>query len=113
MQQLGLTPKQYKLLAPRVQNNTLCLAGESIRLSAENAPQIHAALREIRRSASRAETAAPPDRLDSLAERGAAVVAEFRALYKEGPCDQRRQQIAAALDSLFTELAQVAIDHRL
>lgn len=51
MQQLGLTPKQDKLLAPRIRGNELCHAGESIRLLPENAPQIHAALREIRRPA--------------------------------------------------------------
>lgn len=113
MQQLGLTPKQYRLLAPRVQGNALCHAGESIRLSPENAPQIHAALREIRRSASPQENAAPRDRLDALAGRGAAVVAEFRALCKAGPCDKRRKQISSALNSLSTALAQVAIDHRL
>lgn len=45
MQQLGLTHREYRLLAPQVKDQSLHHAGQAIRLLPENGAQIHAALR--------------------------------------------------------------------
>jgi hypothetical protein len=115
MQQLGLTPKEYRLLAPRVKEKALHYAGDTIRLLPENGLRIHAALHEIRR-----ETPAPArqepsleQRLRVLGLRSIEMVNEFRALCLLEPGDEERQRISETLQVLRASLAQTAMDHEL
>jgi hypothetical protein len=113
MGQLGLTPKQYRLLAPQVQGKALHHAGEAIRLLPENGPQIHAALREIRQRTPPRETPTFCQRLNAIEDRGVAIVEEVEALCQLGPGEEDRKRISEALQRMRTSLTQLALDRRL
>ena len=113
MQLLGLTPKQYRLLAPRVQGNALCLGGETVALVPENGEQIHAALREMREKAAEPKATPERDRLQELEKRGSEIAGEYRSLCRLGPGEADRRRIAEMLHSLTVALARVKIEERL
>ena len=116
MQQLGLTPKQFRLLAPRMQNQELHHAGEAIALLPENGEKIHAVLREIRQAerapAPVAETGASDlqERLRALGARCAEIVGEFRALYAMTPDDRDRRPLDRRLFQTRLRLARITIE---
>ena len=118
MQQLGLSQREYRLLAPQVKDQALHHAGQAIRLLPENGPQIHAALREIRQIAAKREEAAPQEkptpqeRLNTLADRCDEVVGEFRALFQLGPGEKDRKRLAAKLQRTTTALIGVGVEQK-
>ncbi|HUB78342.1 MAG TPA: hypothetical protein VMB03_06075 [Bryobacteraceae bacterium] len=109
MQQLGLSTREYRLLAPRMEGKTLLLEGESVEMVPENGPKIHAALREIRQPAEKS----PEERFSSLAGQCRQIVSEFRALCGLKPGEEDRRKIAGELQNVTAELFRVATDHKL
>lgn len=113
MHQLGLSPRQYRLVQSRSEGDALRHQGQTIRLLPENSRQIHAALREMRRKAVANGAPALAERLAALENRCAAVAEEFRALCGLGPDEEDRKRISAVLTEAAAQLLNVAREHRL
>lgn len=108
MQQLGISPREYKLLAPNMQGTSLLLEGETVALTPENGPKIHAALRGMRKSKPE-----PSNRLEALGGRCDEIVKEFRSLCRAVPGDEDRARIAERLNSVRLALTRIGLDFRL
>jgi hypothetical protein len=112
MHQLGLTPKQYRLLAPQVKDKQFHHEGEAIALLPENGPRIHAVLRDMRPGAPASEEAepgrqAPHQRITALGKGSRELVKEFWALAILPLEPEERQRLSIELDTLVTELCKV------
>lgn len=109
MQQLGLSAREYRLLAPRMEGTALLLEGETVELVPENGPKIHAALREMRQ----APVKSPEERLSALAGQCRQIVAEFRALCGLKPGEEDRRRISVEIRTATAELLRATMDHKL
>ena len=109
MQQLGLSPREYRLLAQRMEGKLLLLEGEPVELVPENGSKIHAALREMRHAPEKS----PEERYSALAGQCRQIVAEFRALCDLKPGKEDRGKLSNEIQNMTAELFRVAMDHRL
>lgn len=104
---VGITPEQYAVIEPVIQEGRLRSNGESISLVPENSAELVAAVHNILADAAPAAPRPPLsrcDRLPRIVARGRTLISQLRSCYDEASSEADRDQVLDALIYLSNAL---------
>jgi hypothetical protein len=112
---VGITPKEYLVIEPAVQDNALIVNGEAISLIPENAPRILEAVSQVLHKPARPRrAAAPPEtvrmRIAGIGNRAKALANQLVALYNSSRSARDRELILETATEIRLILMQPGID---
>jgi hypothetical protein len=112
---VGITPREYLVIQPAVQDNALVVNGEAISLIPENAPKILEAVSQVLGKPPRTKRSAPtPEtvrmRIISLGNRARELANQLVALYNSSTSARDRELILETATEIRLILMQPGID---